>query len=159
MVTTTTTFLLAALSATVAQAHLEPIGKMRHLVERQAPASTASTATARAATRTHAASASATSAPAVTGRVASSPLASLQVPLSFPFLCLADPADPASASQLKDRNCHDRRSHPAFALDLCGGRDSSRRKCSQASLEYARAPFPSQLPPKLVSDDNAVCPR
>ncbi|GAA5926289.1 uncharacterized protein JCM15063_000238 [Sporobolomyces koalae] len=77
MVKTTTTFLLAALSATVAQAHLEPIGKMRHLVERQAPASTASTATARAATRTHAASASATSAPAVTGRVASSPLASL----------------------------------------------------------------------------------
>ncbi|GAA5845721.1 hypothetical protein JCM3766R1_001149 [Sporobolomyces carnicolor] len=79
MVAATNALLFLALSASVAQAHLASEVRARHLVERQAPASSASSSSARAtatATRTRAAT-SATSAPTGTGNVPSSPLASL----------------------------------------------------------------------------------
>ncbi|GAA6018394.1 hypothetical protein JCM11491_005958 [Sporobolomyces phaffii] len=81
MVAASAFVLWAAVSATVVHAHLEPQLRARHLVERQAPASTpASSASSRvaSATRTRpAASQTATTAPAASGNVASSPLASL----------------------------------------------------------------------------------
>ncbi|GAA5897631.1 uncharacterized protein JCM6883_006761 [Sporobolomyces salmoneus] len=69
----TNCILLLALSATVAQAHLAPEVRPRHLVERQAVASSSSTRAS--STRTRSAATGATAAP--TGSVASSPLASL----------------------------------------------------------------------------------
>ncbi|GAA6064364.1 hypothetical protein JCM10212_005878 [Sporobolomyces blumeae] len=75
-----TALVLAALSASVAQAQIAPV--RRHLVERQAAASSSASTAAQTATRSAtrtSAPATATSTPTVTGTVASSPLASLSL--------------------------------------------------------------------------------